>query len=444
MPRTLSEAEFAGAQQKVLAQAPKGLDEAGFQLWVDRQGKSLLDGAIAEAENTPQGPDGSALSRIGTALAGVPAGIAKGIEGIFNPATAAMNGMGMVDASLDQAKKARDAYQMGRYPEAFGHAVGTVPGIGTPLAQTGEQWASGDYAGGLTNTALAVGSAVGPRLARTAGDATVAAAEGARAYAPAVKDLAVDVLPGGRGLKKFVRAVGKVQAVRDPANQPAAPIAKTAVNAPTHPMAKGMTAGNADAQASIRMVRGMSASAPPVEATAAAPAAPAASAPAASARAVPPSPRAAAQTAPAAPSPNPGRTAASGADTIDLPWPERTTGQQSPAWVRSDLGIAARRAKVTLTEPEYQQAADLVRTGQSPVDAVLKVGKRPELTAMTTDELQEVLRMVQKGQPYDEAVRSVQTQRTLTSRLKSPSPEQVRQRVAKRNATKKWPTEPTQ
>jgi hypothetical protein len=57
--------------------------------------------------------------------------------------------------------------------------------------------------------------------------------------------------------------------------------------------------------------------------------------------------------------------------------PTRTPGQMSPTAIQSDLGLAARRAKVTLTEPQYQQAESLVREGRSIDQAVRTVATTP-------------------------------------------------------------------
>ena len=167
MPRELTEEQFNAARDKALGAAPQGMTEEQFTRWWQRQGQSVMDGAIAEAEElAKRQPEGTALERIGGALKAVPAGIFQMAHGIVNPAVGAMNAEAMVSASEDQAGKAKAAFQEGRYPEALGHAVGTVPIIGTPLAQTGEQIASGDLAGGLTNAVLLAGGPLIPGAAR--------------------------------------------------------------------------------------------------------------------------------------------------------------------------------------------------------------------------------------------------------------------------------------
>jgi hypothetical protein len=57
--------------------------------------------------------------------------------------------------------------------------------------------------------------------------------------------------------------------------------------------------------------------------------------------------------------------------------PTRTAGQMSPTAIQSDLGLAARRAGLKLTEPEYQQAEALVRSGQTAEDAVRSLQTTP-------------------------------------------------------------------
>lgn len=57
--------------------------------------------------------------------------------------------------------------------------------------------------------------------------------------------------------------------------------------------------------------------------------------------------------------------------------PTRSAGQMSPTAIQSDLGLAARRAGLKLTEPQYQQAEALVRSGQEPAAAVQAVQAAP-------------------------------------------------------------------
>lgn len=167
MPRDLTEQEFNTAKDKALGAAPKGMTEEQFNRWWQRQGSSVMDGAIAEAEELARlKPEGTAGERIWNAVSAVPAGIGQMLRGVIDPVQGFSNAQAMFDASADQAGKASTAFQEGRYPEAIGHAVGAVPVVGAPLAQTGEQIASGDFAGGGANAAMLAGTALLPGAAR--------------------------------------------------------------------------------------------------------------------------------------------------------------------------------------------------------------------------------------------------------------------------------------
>lgn len=191
MPRTLSEAEFNAAKDKALSAAPKGLSEAEFGRWWKIQGQSLMDGAVAEAENLPATPDGSAVGRF----------VSNAVE-TLNPLTAikgvanaVMHPIGtataVVGAQGEQFGKAAEDYRQGRYSEMVGHgAAGVLPLVGPAAAHTGEQMASGDVAGGLGRGAgLVTGVAAAGPLSRAAGRAVKAPAQaiGRRLYQSALK-----------------------------------------------------------------------------------------------------------------------------------------------------------------------------------------------------------------------------------------------------------------
>lgn len=53
---------------------------------------------------------------------------------------------------------------------------------------------------------------------------------------------------------------------------------------------------------------------------------------------------------------------------------ERTSGQMSETWVRSDIALVARRMKISLTPDQAASAATLVQKGASPIEAVQQVG----------------------------------------------------------------------
>ncbi len=118
----------------------------------------------------------------------------------------------------------------------------------------------------------------------------------------------------------------------------------------------------------------------------------------------------------------------------------------SPQRIQNELGLAARRSKVTLTEPQYQQAADLVNQGKSPMEAVLKVGKSAEPVAVAKPRLlaaetREYVRLRTAGKTDQQAMDAIAAARNLAKTLGTPSSETVRQAVVKRNATGRWEAE---
>jgi hypothetical protein len=60
-------------------------------------------------------------------------------------------------------------------------------------------------------------------------------------------------------------------------------------------------------------------------------------------------------------------------DTVMLGKADRTAGQMSSAWVRNDIGKAARRIDVTLTSEMADRAMELVKQGASPAEAVASI-----------------------------------------------------------------------
>src|SRR5688572_9563270 len=76
--------------------------------------------------------------------------------------------------------------------------------------------------------------------------------------------------------------------------------------------------------------------------------------------------------------PGPVTSATALVDTLDTPWAGRTRGQQSPAWLQNDLGLAARRAGVPLTPEQFAEAGRLVvEDGLTPRQAVESFGPGP-------------------------------------------------------------------
>lgn len=143
--RTLAEREFNAIRDRLLAEAPAGLDEAGFQRWIGPR----LASAVGEAESLPAKAEGSALGRFGSNVGEMlnPIAMAKGIgQAIQHPIDTASNILGQ---SANQARQAVDMAKQGRYSEALGHGIGTLPLIGPAAVEAGEQIAQGDIAGGL-------------------------------------------------------------------------------------------------------------------------------------------------------------------------------------------------------------------------------------------------------------------------------------------------------
>jgi hypothetical protein len=173
---------------------------------------------------------------------------------------------------------------------------------------------------------------------------------------------------------------------------------------------------------------------------AAAPASPPASSPAAAAPQTPAAPPPAAPAAPSAPR-------SSGAQTLELPPSARTRGQMSPQWIQNDLAVAARRANVKLTEPEFRQAETLVRQGQSPVEAVASVkgGATPTPPApsttkpkMSAAETREYTKLRRAGKTHEEASQMLESQRALTQTLGTTPVGQMDKAVRQRQRTGRW------
>lgn len=143
--RTLTEPEFNAIRDRLLAEAPDGLDEASFQRWVGPR----LAAAIGEAESKSAPPDGSALGRF-AANAGEVLNPLAAAKGVWNAVRHPIDtGKAIYDASAAQVSKAADAARDGRYVEAVGHGAGAIPLIGPAAVAAGEQIADGDIAGGL-------------------------------------------------------------------------------------------------------------------------------------------------------------------------------------------------------------------------------------------------------------------------------------------------------
>ncbi len=193
---------------------------------------------------------------------------------------------------------------------------------------------------------------------------------------------------------------------------------KAAPNVPDEAIAPA----SADARASERMVSGMSAKPAAVSP-------PVASAPV---PAVPPARSGGAESAPASP-----------AASMRPP--------MSAQRIRNEVGLAARRSNLKLTEPELAQADGLVREGLTPVQAVKQVGGQTAATPaasaptasskppkMTAAETREYVALRSKGKTHQEAAEVLQAQRELAKRFGTPSPEDARKAVQQRNKTGRW------
>jgi len=171
-----------------------------------------------------------------------------------------------------------------------------------------------------------------------------------------------------------------------------------------------------------------------------------------------PEPVAPPEAAPAAPAPpdvSPGPSAAPGPPGAPAPATPAGFGW-SPQRIQNELGLAARRMKVSLTAPQYQEAADLVRQGQTPTAAVAQVnrgsgaspvapgagpttpppGPKPKVPAAV---MAEYARLRRLGKSHAEAVDILEFQQALIRRMGTPSTEAVREAVAERNASGRWP-----
>lgn len=147
--RTLTAQEFEAIRQRVLADAPPDLSEADFYRWV---GPRMAE-AIGKAEYETQaiGPDArGGLRRAVTGAAEVlnPLNI---IEGTLQMAASPLDTTRQVWSDMGaQAGKAREAFGEGRYLEAGAHGLASaLPMLGPAAADTGEQIAEGDVAGGI-------------------------------------------------------------------------------------------------------------------------------------------------------------------------------------------------------------------------------------------------------------------------------------------------------
>jgi hypothetical protein len=112
---------------------------------------------------------------------------------------------------------------------------------------------------------------------------------------------------------------------------------------------------------------------------------------------------------------------------------------RSPTALQSELGLQARRAGLKLTEPQYQQAAERVlQQGELPADAVRAVAPPPKLKASAA-EIVRYRDLLARGMSQSAALEQIRTERDLAARLGTPTAAAVRESVAERNVTGRWP-----
>src|SRR5262245_2572310 len=99
------------------------------------------------------------------------------------------------------------------------------------------------------------------------------------------------------------------------------------------------------------------------------------------------------------------------APVLDEPLPaaqSQLPASLSPQRIQNELGIAARRAKVTLTDAQYAEAQKLVEAGHPPSAAVQRVGGTPKLAPpapklkVSAAEVQEYQKLRQAGKSHEQ------------------------------------------
>jgi hypothetical protein len=108
------------------------------------------------------------------------------------------------------------------------------------------------------------------------------------------------------------------------------------------------------------------------------------------------------------------------------------------------VGLAARRLKVTLTEPQAKVAEDLVATGQTPTAAIAAAAPdvkpppaaKPKILAAEMKAYSELRRL---GKSHAEAVQALEAARDFARRFGTPSSEEMRRMIAERNLSGQWP-----
>jgi hypothetical protein len=149
--------------------------------------------------------------------------------------------------------------------------------------------------------------------------------------------------------------------------------------------------------------------------------------------------------APAASPPGVPAPPAAAATPLSAPTPPPPSGSptapMSPQRIQNELGLAARRAGLKLTEPQYAEAALRVQGGETPVAAVTAVAPPPPPPKLkiSAAEMGTYTALRKLGTSHQDAMAAVQAQRDLVAALGTPSSEAVRQAVADRNVSGRWP-----
>jgi hypothetical protein len=351
----------------------------------------------------------------------------------------------LIDAQVEQIQQAKSLYGQRRYTEAAGHlGAGLLPLVGPPAAKAGERIGSGDIAGGLGEATGLLAALEAPKVVpKVVGAATRAATAGVTRAVEALPSgsLAADIAPDlvGAVFPRTANSMRVLQKIRAKLGDAAAADVPAATTKGGIPPPADLTAPHLDTSTPIppsqlttqqlaeRMLYGRDfgpreapVPKPPLGARSAAtaPAAPPIDAPPLAAPPDVPAPPAAA----AAPAPAPTSPAAS-------TW--------SPQRIRNEVGLAARRGKLTLSDAQLDQADALVQAGQSPASAVRSVAPPPKVK-ITAAEMGVYTELRRRGLTQAQAADLIATQRQLAQSLGTPSSEAIRQAVEQRNLTGRW------
>src|SRR5262245_29092273 len=459
MPRTLSEEEFNRIKEGVLATLPANLSEAEL----NRITPSMLDGAIGAAENSSAPLTDSAISRLTT-------GIWKHVNPVTMAtglATAALHPVDTLHAFVTtqgaELDKAADLVRQGRYSEAVGHgAAGLLPFVGPAAAAAGERMGSGDIAGGVGEGLGVIASVFAPRAAVKVAPQVIAAA---REAGPALQGpVSTGLGATGRALEAAGQSRAAQMAQYGGLYEAAAHLdPRGLILAATPPVVRAT--GRGLQRAGAWLAPAAEADVVPPHLNRAVPIRPSDLTPDQLAERIQygqgtPTPR----TPTYAPRPSPGSAAppptapavpeppVAPAPPESAPTPAAPSGfGWSPQRIRNEVGLAARRMKVTLTDAQAQAAQDLVATGRMPTAAVAEVAPPKTAAALepalppaakpkvTAAEMKEYTRLRRLGKSHAEATAVLQVQRDLAQRLGTPTSEVVRQTVAERNVSGEWP-----